>query len=89
VLGAMHGGGGADHDEPHEEIAWDLVDAVEGVVAREAHDHLREHRDGHHGEDQAAEEPQPLVEAGAPAAERPAAARSRDVGHAGYLMLRM
>ena len=33
VLGAMHRRGGADHHEPHEEVARDLVDAVEGGAA--------------------------------------------------------
>ncbi len=54
----------------------------------EAHEHLDEDGQGHHGQDQAAEQPEPLVEAGAPAAEGREAPGSRRAGHA-YLMLRM
>ena len=58
------------------------------AAAGEAHDHLDEDGQGHHGEDQPAEQPESLVEAGAPAPERRAAPGSRRAGHA-YLMLRM
>ena len=83
VLAAVHGGGGADHDEPDEEIARHLVEAVQRVGEDVAQQDLHEHGQGHRGEDGPAEQAEAVVEPGAPGPERPVRA-----GHA-YLMLRM
>src|SRR3989304_2844374 len=58
------------HDQPDKEIARHLVEPFDAGGEHIAEDHLKKDCECHQGEDEAAEEPEPVVDAGAPAAER-------------------
>ena len=91
VLAALHGGGGADHHQPHEQVARHLLEPVDARPSQKAQNHLQEHGPGHDRQDQPADVAQHVVGArpGFRRAPIPGGAAVRIGGHARYLTARM